>query len=137
MPLRKFTSILSVALLAAAALSAPASASWVVTAGQFIGSGGPGTGESLAGNRFRSFGNTGGNENYLGIPSLGNPSPQRVERGISWSTSSLTSYDFTFQYDQASDKLISTIASGSLEYTGWSTKLAGFSKTKGARAIAR
>lgn len=129
--MKKFVVILSVALLAVTAFAAPASASWIITAGEFIGSGGPGTGESLAGNRFRSFANTGGKENYLGIPSLGNPAPQRVERDITWTTNTLMSYDFTFQYDQANDKLVSMIAGGTLEYLDWSTKLPNY-KTRDA-----
>lgn len=89
--------------------------------------------ESLAGNRFRSFQpHAGQQENFLGIPSLGNGA-NRVGRDIGWmADNSLTSFDFTFQYDQAADKLVTTIFGGSLEYTGWSTKLAGLGKTKGA-----
>ena len=105
-----------------------------ITSGAFIGSSGAGTGQSLAGDRFRSFQPTGGNENYLGIPSLGTAG-NRVERGLNWMTdvnNPLASFDFTFQYDQTNDKLVSTIFNGSLEYTGWSTKLAGAGKTKGA-----
>jgi hypothetical protein len=123
------------ALVVAAAMAVPASAAMVITAGQFIGSGGPGTGQSLAGDRFRSFQPTGADENYLGIPSLG-AAGNRVAQQLNWMTGSsnpLTSFDFTFKYDQANDKLVSTIFSSTpLEYTGWSTKLAGAGKTKGA-----
>lgn len=105
-----------------------------ITSGQYIGSGGPGTGESLAGDRFRSFQpHSGQEENYLGIPGLGTGA-NRVAQHIAWmADNSLASFDFTFQYDQASDKLVSTIAGGTLEYLDWSTKLAGRTdKTKGA-----
>ncbi|TDP61548.1 PEP-CTERM sorting domain-containing protein [Roseateles toxinivorans] len=118
-------------VLGASAISSNAA---LVMSDAYIGSGGAGTGQSLAGDRFRSFQPTGSEENYLGIPSLGNAS-NRVVRQLNWMTDAnnpLTSFDFTFQYDQASDKLVSTILGGSLEYSGWSTKLAGLGKTKGA-----
>jgi hypothetical protein len=115
------------ALVVGVASTVPASAV-VITPGDYIGS--SGTGESLAGDRFRSFANTGGNENYLGVPSLGNL--PRAERGITWTTNTLTSYDFTFQYDQANDKLVSTIAGGTLERPTWSADLITKGKTKGA-----
>jgi hypothetical protein len=114
-------------------ISLPTNAA-TITLGAYIGSGGVGTGQSLAGDRFRSFQPTGGDENYLGIPSLGTAA-NRVARGLNWMTDAnnpLTSFDFTFQYDHTNDKLVSTIFGGSLEYTGWSTKLAGAGKTKGA-----
>lgn len=105
----------------------------IITSGAYIGSGGASTGESLAGDRFRAFFTSASQEeNYLGIPSLGTGA-NRVARNIAWgSGADEKSFDFTFQYDQANDKLVSTIAGGSLEYTGWSTKLAGAGKTKGA-----
>ena len=105
-----------------------------ITAGQFIGSGGAGTGESLAGDRFRSFQPTGADENYLGVPSLGTAG-NRVAQNLNWMTDAsnpLTSFDFTFQYDQANDRLVSTIFGGTLYYNDWSTKLASLGKTKGA-----
>jgi hypothetical protein len=110
-----------------------ANAAPVITENAFIGQAGF-VGQSLAGNRFRSFQPTGADENYLGIPSLGNVG-NRVARQLNWMTDAnnpLTSFDFTFQYDQANDKLVTTIFGGSLEYSGWSTKLAGAGKTKGA-----
>ena len=114
--------------------SLSANAGVVVAAGQFIGNQGAGTGESLASNRFRSFQPTGGEENYLGVPSLGTAA-NRVARQLNWMTDAnnpLTSFDFSFQYDQVNDKLVTTIFGGSLEFTGWSTKLAAAGKTKGA-----
>jgi hypothetical protein len=120
------------ALTLGASLSA--NAGLIIAANQFIGNQGPGTGESLASNRFRSFQPTGGDENYLGIPSLGTPA-NRVARQLNWMTdvnNPLTSFDFTFQYDQGNDKLVTTIFGGSLEFLNWSTKLAGAGKTKGA-----
>jgi hypothetical protein len=103
-----------------------------ITPDAFIGQSGFPS-ESLAGNRFRSFRpHAGQQENFLGIPSLGNAA-NRVGRDIAWmADNSLTSFDFTFQYDQANDKLVTTIFGGSLEYTGWSTKLASAGKNKGA-----
>lgn len=44
----------------------------------------------------------------------------------------LTSFDFTFQYDQANNKLVSTILGGTLTYNNWSTQLVTLGKTKGA-----
>lgn len=126
--------ILSVALLAITAFSAPASASWTITAGQFIGSSGAGTGESLAGNRFRSFQPTGAEENYLGVPNLGTAS-NRVAQQLNWMTDAnnpLSSFDFTFQYDQANNKLVSTIMNSTISWNNWSTSLVSRGKTKGA-----
>lgn len=125
------THAVAMLMIGATALTANAV---TITSDQYIGSGGAGTGQSLAGDRFRSFQPTGGDENYLGVPSLGTAG-NRVARQLNWMTSAtnpLTSFDFTFQYDQANDKLVSTIFGGSLEYAGWSTKLAGLGKTKGA-----
>ena len=121
---------LFLAILGASAMSASAV---TITSGQYIGSGGSGTGQSLAGDRFRSFQPTGADENYLGVPSLGTVG-NRVAQQLNWMNpdNSLQSFDFTFQYDQANDKLVSTILGGTLEYTGWSTKLAGLGKTKTA-----
>lgn len=115
------------ALVVGVASAVPASAVTILP-GAYIGS--SGTGESLAGDRFRSFANTGGNENYLGVPNLG--TLPRAEQGITWTTNTLTSYDFTFQYDQANDKLVSTIAGGTLERPNWSADLITKFKTKGA-----
>lgn len=104
-----------------------------ITAGQYIGSGGAGTGESLAGARFRSFQPTGGDEHYLGVPSLGTAA-NRVAQQLNWMNPSnvLTPFDFTFQYDQANDKLVSTIFGGTITWNNWSTSLAPRGKTKGA-----
>ena len=109
-------------------------AALVITSGAFIGSGGAGTGESLASDRFRSFQPTGGDENYLGVPSLGNAA-NRVAQQLNWMTdpsNPLTSFDFTFQYDQANDRLVSTILGGTLTYNNWSAQLVPLLKTKGA-----
>lgn len=108
-----------------------------ITSGQYIGSGGVGTGESLAGDRFRSFLPGTGSENYLGIPNLGTAG-NRVERNINWMTdpnNPLTSFDFIFQYDAATDQLVSTISgstipTGTIYWNNWSTGLASRGKTK-------
>lgn len=105
-----------------------------ITPDAFIGSGGAGTGESLAGDRFRSFQPTGADENYLGVPSLGTAT-NRVAQQLNWMTdpnNPLTSFDFTFQYDQPNDKLVSTILGGTINWNNWSTSLASSGKTKGA-----
>lgn len=108
-----------------------------ITNGWYIGSGGTGTGQSLAGDRFRSFQPTGADENYLGVPDLGTPA-NRVQQQIGWMTdpnNPLTSFDFTFQYDQAGDKLVSTIVfngNKTINWNNWSTSLATRGKTKGA-----
>jgi hypothetical protein len=125
------THAVAMLMIGATALTANAV---TITAGQYIGSSGTGTGESLAGDRFRSFQPTGADENYLGIPSLGTPS-NRVAQQLNWMTDTnnpLTSFDFTFQYDQANDKLVSTILGGTINWNNWSTSLAPRGKTKGA-----
>lgn len=127
--------ITSMALAAAVVMGMTSGAeAATVTPGQFIGSSGAGTGDSLASNRFRSFQPTGGNENYLGVPSLGTGT-NRVEAGLGWMTdpaNPLTSFDFTFQYDQTMDRLASTIFGQTIYWNNWSTTLAPRGKTKGA-----
>jgi len=110
-------------ILGASAVTA--SADIVITSGAYIGSGGAGTGQSLAGDRFRSFQPTGADENYLGVPSVGTAA-NRTAQQLNWMTdpsNPLTSFDFTFQYDQANDNLVSTILGGTLTYNNWSTQL--------------
>lgn len=104
-----------------------------ITSDEYIGSGGAGTGESLAGDRFRSFQPTGADENYLGVPSLGTAG-NRVAQQVNWMNpdNSLQSFDFTFVYDQANDQLVSTINGGTIFWDDWSTTLASRGKTKGA-----
>jgi len=111
----------------------PAHAALTITPSAFIGSGGAGTGESLAGDRFRSFAPTAGDENYLGVPNVGTPA-NRVAQQLNWMNpdNSLQSFDFTFQYDQANDKLVSTIFGGTINWNNWSTSLTTLGKTKGA-----
>jgi len=119
-------------ILGASAVTA--SADIVITSGAYIGSGGAGTGQSLAGDRFRSFQPTGADENYLGVPSVGTAA-NRTAQQLNWMTdpsNPLTSFDFTFQYDQANDNLVSTILGGTLTYNNWSTQLGTLGKTKGA-----
>jgi hypothetical protein len=123
--------LLTAVLICAMAVTANAIS---ITSGQYIGSGGAGTGQSLAGDRYRSFQPTGADENYLGVPSLGTAG-NRVTQQLSWMTdpaNPLTSFDFTFQYDQANDKLVSTILGNTIYYNSWSTQLAVLGKTKGA-----
>jgi hypothetical protein len=120
--------------LAALGASALTASAITTTSDQFIGSGGAGTGESLAGDRFRSFQPTGGDENYLGVPSLGTAA-NRVAQQLNWMTAAnnpLTSFDFTFQYDQANNELVSTIFGGTITWNNWSTSLTTIGKTKGA-----
>jgi hypothetical protein len=81
----------------------------------------------LGGDRFRSFGNTGGNENYVGVPDLG-VAANRAEIGYNWVASNYSS--IFFQYDKLNDKLISKVDldhDGSYdkmkEYTGLSAKI--------------
>lgn len=105
-----------------------------ITSGAFIGSGGAGTGQGLAGDRFRSFQPTGGSENFLGVPDLGTAG-NRSEQNLAWMTdlaNPLTSFGFTFQYDQANDRLSSTIFGGTITWANWSSSLASRGKTKGA-----
>lgn len=133
MNMKKMILLCAAATLVAVTLSQPASA-YIVTPGAYIGQGVAGNGESLAGDRFRSFQPTGGDENYLGVPSLGTAA-NRVAQQINWMTDAnnpLTSFAFTFQYDQTNDKLVSTIAGGTIAWNDWSTTLASRGKTKGA-----
>ena len=115
-------------------LSAVSAHAVTITSGAFIGSGGAGTGQGLAGDRFRSFQPTGGKENYLGVPDIGT-SGNRTEQNLAWMSdpaNPLTSFDFTFQYDQANDKLTSSIFGGTIAWENWSTSLSSRGKTKGA-----
>jgi hypothetical protein len=123
------TPLIFAVLLGALALTANAI---TITPDQYIGSSGTGTGQSLAGDRFRSFAPTGADENYLGVPSLGTAA-NRVAQQLAWmGDNSLQSFEFTFQYDQAGDKLVSTIFGGTINWNNWSTSLASRGKTKGA-----
>mgnify|MGYP000665198746 CR=1 FL=1 len=67
----------------------------------------------VAGVRFRSFGNTGGNEIYLGVGDLGVGS-NRVEKGHFWSKPG--SYPVTFTYDPSALTLVATGPFGTLTY---------------------
>lgn len=60
----------------------------------------------IAGVRYRSFGNTGGNEVYLGQGDLG-VSANRVEQGLTWVKPG--TYDVTFTYDPMALTLTTTI----------------------------
>jgi len=125
--------VLVVAMLMVGASVLTASAI-TITSNAYIGSGGSGTGESLAGDRFRSFQPTGADENYLGIPSLGTAA-NRVAQQLNWMTAAnnpLASFDFTFQYDQAQNSLISTIFGTTITWNNWSGSLASRGKTKDA-----
>jgi hypothetical protein len=126
--------LLLTGLAALGAASAMTASAITIAAGAYIGSGGTGTGESLASDRFRSFQPTGGDENYLGVPGLGTAG-NRVAQQLNWMTDAnnpLTSFDFTFKYDQANDKLVSTILNSTISWNNWSTSLASRGKTKGA-----
>jgi len=69
----------------------------------------------LAAVRYRSFGNTGGNEIYLGVGDLG-VAANRVEKGFTWVKPE--SYDVTFTYvpDGVNSKLVTTGDFGTLTY---------------------
>lgn len=121
-------------LLAILGVSAVTVNAATITSGQYIGSLGAGTGQSLAGDRFRSFQPTGAEENYLGVPNVGTTA-NRVAQQLNWMTDAnnpLTSFDFTFQYDKAKDSLASTILGNTIYWNNWSTSLASRGKTKGA-----
>lgn len=60
----------------------------------------------VAGVRFRSFANTGAGEIYLGVGDLGVGS-NRVEKQYNWAKPG--SYDITFEYNEAMNKLITTV----------------------------
>jgi hypothetical protein len=67
----------------------------------------------VAGVRFRSFGNTGGNEIYIGLGDLGVGS-NRVEKGYTWTKPG--SYPITFTYDPTALTLATTGDFGTLTY---------------------
>jgi hypothetical protein len=67
-----------------------------------------------AGVRFRSFGDTGGGEVYLGVPDLGVAS-NRVEANFNWNSPG--SFPFTFEYDRLGDISV-TINGETLGYNG-------------------
>ncbi len=73
--------------------------------------------EKYASVRYKSFGNTGSNEHYLGVNDLG-VGGNRVETGYTWTVPG--SYDIKFEFDAASHTLTSVIdnnPSTELEYT--------------------
>ena len=76
--------------------------------------------------RYRSFGNTGGEEIYLGVPDLGIAANRTAKDFGSnkWGTSN----SITFIYDKTADKLTTDVNTGSqiftLEYPNFSTKVA-------------
>ena len=73
----------------------------------------------VAGVRYRSFGNTGGNEVYLGEEDLG-VGGNRVEQGVTWVAGT---YDVTFAWNPATKKITTLVLDPSggtvanLEYT--------------------
>lgn len=109
----------SIALLAVA--TPPASAQTIT--GGFVT-----TRESLAGVRFKSLGNTGSKETYLGVPDIGTAS-HRTERDVTWAATN----DATFQYDAINDELLATIVNingtFNLSYPNLSTQITSFGKT--------
>lgn len=64
-----------------------------------------------AGVRFRSFGNTGGGEVYLGMPDLGVGS-NRVERNLTWNNPEMSFHPFVFEYNRNGE--ISVMIDGEL-----------------------
>jgi len=66
-----------------------------------------------AGVRFRSFGDTGGGEVYLGVPDLGTGG-NRVEANFNWDSPG--SFPFTFTYDRVGDISV-TVNGETLNYT--------------------
>jgi hypothetical protein len=67
----------------------------------------------IAGSRFRSFGNTGAGEVYLGVGDLG-VGANRVEKQVAWAKPG--SYDVTFTYDPGTQTLVTSSSFGSLTY---------------------
>jgi hypothetical protein len=114
-------SALAVAAFLLAVATPPASAQTVT--GGFVT-----TRESLAGVRFKSLGNTGSKEIYLGVPDVGTAS-HRTERDVTWAATN----DATFQYDAINDQLIATIVNVNgtynLTYPNLSTQITTFGKT--------
>ncbi|MEM1412921.1 MAG: hypothetical protein AAGH19_11245, partial [Pseudomonadota bacterium] len=76
--------------------------------------------EDLLGVRFRSFGNTGGREIFLGVPDLG-IGGNRVEIDTTWSDGD---FPFTFTLDRVNDTLRIQIAGRDLTYSNVSSRIA-------------
>ncbi len=102
-----------------------------------VSAGIPSFSESMAGVRYRSFKNTGGEEVYLGLPDLGlvgPPSGDRVARNLSWTKPG--THLVTFTYEPALDRLVTTVDLGNdssvdetLIYENFSTGLVNTGRT--------
>ncbi|ARU40597.1 hypothetical protein CCB80_05355 [Armatimonadetes bacterium Uphvl-Ar1] len=82
--------------------------------------------------RYRNFGNSGGDDMFLGVPSLGNVGQRVATSAHTWVNNS--SVAFSFNYDQANNKLTSTLGTTSLTYTNFVANVTTF---KGAPAVAQ
>jgi hypothetical protein len=82
--------------------------------------------------RFRNLGNSGGDDMFLGVPSLGNAAQRVATNAHTWVNND--SVAFSFSYDQANDRLTSTLGSTSLTYTNFIANVTTF---KGAPAVAQ
>lgn len=94
--------------------------------------------EDLAAVRFRSFGNTGGDEIYLGIPDLGvETNRTALDFGAQrWGSEN----EITFRYDPVEDELHTIVRTGpattfTLTYPGFSTQLPLKGKTFGPERL--
>ncbi len=103
-----------------------------------VSAGIPNIAEALAGARYRSFGNTGGNEVYLGIPDLG-VGGNRAEKGLTWTDGT---HMVTFSYDPVTDKLVATVdlnndnsVDQTVTYPNFSTQLVNKGKQAGANQM--
>jgi hypothetical protein len=63
--------------------------------------------------RYKSFGNTGSREMYVGIPDLG-VGANRVETDFTWTSPG--NHTVSFAYDKSNDKLVGTVDSTTLEW---------------------
>lgn len=94
--------------------------------------------EDLGAVRYRSFGNTGGDEIYLGIPDLG-LADHRTARDFGtskWGSAN----EISFRYDPAEDELHTFVRTGptttfTLTYPNFSSQLASKGKTFGPEAL--
>lgn len=91
--------VLGIFLIAANAIAATITSGWDPDA------------ENLFGVRYRSFGNTGGGEVYLGIPDLGDGS-NRNEINLNWGDSNA----ITYSYDPLNRLVSTTVNNATLTY---------------------
>lgn len=108
----------------------------IATAAPIVTPGGFDVDEELAGVRYRSFGNSGGEEIYLGVPDLG--APPRSATDITW-VSGTNNVEWTF--DPNTDSMTTTVTNSNggspfvLNYSNFAADLITKGKTLGLNQI--